>query len=54
MRISEQFTEQQFKELLEDIYQKVYESELINIEDILRDIQNKLITVVEISNKSNY
>ncbi|MBS4205812.1 hypothetical protein [Lederbergia citrea] len=50
MSISEKLSDQQFKELLEDIYMKGQESEFIQAEDILKDIENKLMTLLAMSN----
>ncbi|MBS4179150.1 hypothetical protein [Lederbergia citrea] len=52
MSISEKLSEQQFKELLEEIYIKGYESDYVQAEDIIEDIENKLVTILSISNNN--
>lgn len=51
MSITEKLSQQQFKALLEDIYTKGQESKTIKPEEIIKEIQNKLTTLLEIPNK---
>ncbi|MBS4197570.1 hypothetical protein [Lederbergia citri] len=42
--------QQQFKELLEDIYVKGQETEFLLMEDVMNEIQTKLIMLLETTN----
>jgi len=48
--MSEGEFQKQFKELLEDIYMKGQETEFLQIEDIMDEIQTKLITLLGTTN----
>jgi len=48
--MSEGKFQKQFKELLEDIYMKGQETEFLQIEDIMDEIQTKLITLLGTTN----
>ncbi len=50
MGIANKPTQQQFKELLEDIYIKGQESEFVQTKEIVRDIQIKLMALLETPN----
>ncbi len=50
LNFSEKLSQQQFKELLEDIYIKGQESEFVKTKEIVRDIQNKLMALFETTN----
>jgi hypothetical protein len=50
LNFSENLSQQQFKELLEDIYIKGLESEFVQTKEIVRDIQIKLMALLETSN----
>ncbi|MCR2822033.1 hypothetical protein [Lederbergia panacisoli] len=50
MSLNEGEFQKQFKKLLEDIYMKGQETDYIQLEDVMNEIQMKLITLLEITN----
>jgi hypothetical protein len=51
MKISEHITQQQFKEILINAYQKGQESEYMEARDLIKKIKEEIITIISSSDR---
>jgi hypothetical protein len=51
MNISEHITQEQFKEIVLNVYQKGQESEFMEVKDFINKIKEEIIAVISSSNR---